>query len=74
MRGNEILVDDYEVLSDPFKNITRRKVTKFNFRQVSMKEIEKKIIDITNKPSYSTCGILYNFFFKLKGTNMDNDQ
>ena len=69
-------MDDYEVISDPFKNIRRRKVTKFNFRQVSMKEIETKIIDIASRPSYSTCGLLYKFFsfFKLKGTNMDDDQ
>jgi hypothetical protein len=45
---------------------TRRKVTQFSFRPVSMEYIVKKIRDITSKPSYSMCGISFKVLHKLK--------
>jgi glutathionylspermidine synthase len=46
--------------------MTRKKINKFTFTKVSLKEIEKKIDKITSKPSSSTCGISYEVLKKMK--------
>ena len=48
------------------RKMTRRKVTHFNFTPVTMGDIEKRIRDITSKPSFSTCEISYEVLKKMK--------
>ena len=45
--------------------MTRRKVTHYNTTPVTLGDIEKRIRDITSKPSFSTCEISYEVLKKM---------
>ena len=55
------------------RKMTRRKVTHYNTTPVTLGDIEKRIRDITSKPSYSSCGISYEVLNKMKNIVKKNN-